>query len=236
MAPRRLFLPITVAAEAGRRRIHRIICSCCGFADDVSANTIGGARATEDLMNVWRRRGWEVGRAPSSDKCPVCITGERRRLTPANTPYATVEKAPMTVDKGTSENVVAMPVAAAPPRVMGREDRRLVFARLHEVYLDERRGYENGWTDARVAEDLGVPRAWVTEVRDENFGPIRDNEEVRAATAQMDAIAAEALALLERSRRLLDGADELRCDLDRIATALAEGKAVVDKLRKAVGR
>ncbi len=48
-----------------------------------------------------------------------------------------------------------------PPAELTRENRRIILAKLEEVYVDEKTGYSPGWTDAKLALDLGVPRAWV---------------------------------------------------------------------------
>lgn len=74
------------------------------------------------------------------------------------------------------------------PRSMTREDRRIIFEKLNDVYLDEARGYAPGNSDKSVAESLGCPRAWVAQIRDENFGAARDNEDVRDLLAKIDAL------------------------------------------------
>lgn len=81
--------------------------------------------------------------------------------------------------------VAEIPAAPTP------SDRRIIFAKLEEVYLDEVKGYSANWTDERVSKDLGVPRAWVAEVREINFGPVRDNEMTRDLIAKIDAVSAE---------------------------------------------
>lgn len=74
----------------------------------------------------------------------------------------------------------AMPeVVVEPPREATKEDNRLIFAKLNDVYLDEKTGYSAGWSDEKVASDLGVPRAWVSRMREEHFGTA-SNEEVVA--------------------------------------------------------
>jgi hypothetical protein len=54
-------------------------------------------------------------------------------------------------------------------RPMDKADRRIVFAKLNEVYGDDM--YLEDWIDQKVAEDLGVPVEWVAEVREGDFGP-----------------------------------------------------------------
>lgn len=75
-----------------------------------------------------------------------------------------------------------------PPKEMTREDRRIIFAQLNEIYIGEDKGYSAGWTDQRVATHLGVPRAWVASIRDENFGPLRENETSTALRGELDKL------------------------------------------------
>lgn len=63
-------------------------------------------------------------------------------------------------------------IKADTPRTMSRDDRRIIFGKLETCWSDAKKTYDDGWTDERVVKDLGVPRAWVSTVRDENFGPI----------------------------------------------------------------
>ena len=65
---------------------------------------------------------------------------------------------------------------AEPPPQMKPEDRRIVAEKIGDVYVDT--GYIAPWTDDLVARDLGVPRAWVAEVRDFMFGPANENPEL----------------------------------------------------------
>jgi hypothetical protein len=63
------------------------------------------------------------------------------------------------------------PPKADPPPVMEKEDRRIIFAEIDAHYLDEQKGYDTDWNDARDAKNLNVPLAWGREIRDDNFGP-----------------------------------------------------------------
>ncbi|WP_319520214.1 hypothetical protein [uncultured Martelella sp.] len=67
---------------------------------------------------------------------------------------------------------------AEPPPQMQREDRRIVADKIADVYDDT--GYIAPWTDELVAQDLGVPRAWIAEMRDFMFGPANENPELAA--------------------------------------------------------
>jgi len=62
-------------------------------------------------------------------------------------------------------------VPAAADRAMTRSDDQIIYLKLMDVYVDERSGYKDDWTDAKLATELGVPVDWVTLVRDRSFGP-----------------------------------------------------------------
>ncbi len=75
---------------------------------------------------------------------------------------------------GTTIDIAAnLPVRAEPPRLPSIDDRRIINIKLTECYADG--GYVSPWTDQRVADDLNVPRAWVSEVREFSFGPEGSN-------------------------------------------------------------
>lgn len=92
------------------------------------------------------------------------------------------------------------------PKQMTREDRRIIFEKLNEVYGDEKSGYLEDWTDKAVANHLGVPFAWVATIRDENFGPVGSNSKI-------DETVAKAIKLIEESKgiaaKLLSGVADL---------------------------
>lgn len=94
-----------------------------------------------------------------------------------------------------------MELRAAQPKQMGIDERRIVYEKIGDVYLDPKIGYSKGWSDKRVADDLGVPPAWVREVRDTLFGPEGSEElvEIRAQAIKLDA---EQAALAKEQARL----------------------------------
>lgn len=177
----------------------RILCSKCGVQDKVSAQRAN--LPIEAIAKIFSGRGWSVSaRNAAHHVCPKCQ--EKR-----------TKVAPMT----SSEKPIA--VELAPPREMSREDRRIVFAKLNDVYLDERAGYSNGWSDQRVADDLSIPRAWVKSIREENFGPDGASEEIRAMLEQAIGVIGEARKHQDEIARMKVAAESL---LKRAATLEAQ--------------
>lgn len=162
----------------------RIYCCECTASETIYANSAAAAQVGQLTTKKFRERGWEIGKNRKRDVCPACQAARRKaapqtKLVVVQTPVET----PM-------QNTIT-PLKAEPPREMTREDRRVILLKLNETYVDERTGYDKGWSDKRVAEDLGVPQAWVAKLRDENFGPENSNEEARQAVAQFDTLMVE---------------------------------------------
>lgn len=149
----------------------------------------------------FRNHGWLVGKSAKHDRCPTCSKVRRRNL-----------------------KVIDMEKPQADePRTMTREDRRIVFAKIDEVYLDDRSGYTPPWTDGAIARDLGVPRAWVAEVREALFGPAASNpdydeflEKAAPLIADMKNLFKGATKQLEEARKLASRFDELERTAKRI--------------------
>lgn len=133
-------------------------CSQCGHTEKISANNHSGSLPFEAAANRFRNNGWFISSKDGRDVCPKCLEKEKK--------------------KPKESNVVELAIKAEPPRQMTKEDRRLIFAKIDEVYLDESKGYSSGWSDKKVASDLGVPHAWVKTIREENFGTEGSNEEL----------------------------------------------------------
>lgn len=156
---------------------------------------VGRRKPPEAIEQYFRNHGWEVGKSPRGDVCPACAN-------PAKLPKETV----MT--------------AAAEPRAMSREDRRIIFAKVDELYLDDKSGYTPPWTDNAVARDLGVPRAWVATVRDELFGPEGSNAEFDDFIAKAAPIITDLKNLHKSVAAQLEEARKLSArveDLERVA-------------------
>lgn len=152
------------------------------------------------IERKFAQKGWTVGYDSKSDYCPSCTKtreSERRakRLKPIKVNEAAAESAVLPQQE-TPMN------GAEQPQPMSRSDRRIIHAKLEEVYLDEQIGYKTPWTDAAVARDLGshIPVAWVAEVRETSFGPAKDNEEIRDMLVRVTRAAADAKDVLEDAK------------------------------------
>ena len=183
---KRTFQRTTIQHQNSRMQFaYQMLCSKCGAVEKIP---FAGAVAPEFVSEKFRQKGWTVATHEGGDVCPKCAT--RRK--------------PRKAEAAETSNVVELAshaIVAEPPREMSREDRRIVFAKINEVYLDENKGYDPPWTDAKVAADLGVPRDWVRVVREENFG-------AEAGNSEIDDVLAEARKCLESAKDNLCASQE----------------------------
>lgn len=211
---RRVFAKVS-RPEHGRM-IDRFVmrCSECPAEETLGRQNFGPGVAAEQVPKKFAAKGWTVGTANdgSDDLCPACSGRHRER---PHLKLVSPTKEEQTMKQHTKQ---AGPVAAVaaitkpsaePPREMSRDDRRLIFAKLDEFYVDENTGYSAGWTDDKVATDLGVPRAWVAQIRDENFGP-GTNEEITKLLSEVN-----------ETVRLHEGVKSRLTELQRLESGLA---------------
>lgn len=161
-----------------------IRCSCCGITDARPVPRQSNTCDQSFADRIFRNKGWEVGRSRKEDVCPECVKQrqEARQSMRKAKELVIMPAQIIPINKKTEESQMQTNKAiSAEPRQMTRDDRRLIFGKIDEVYVDANEGYGKGWTDQKVATDLGIPVAWVRTIREENFGPEGLNPDLRAA-------------------------------------------------------
>lgn len=170
-----------------------------------------GAVSHTHAAQVFRNRGWIVGGGPRADRCPDCV---RKMHEPkVNGEHKTEQQIEQKIE----------PVAEAPKdRDISREERRIIFAKLNDVYADENTGYRKDWTDAKVATDLGVPVEWVAQVRDENFGPERNAAEVARLVHEAR----------NKGKEILDMREDIRNSMRQLEERMKSFDQLCDEFKK----
>ncbi|MCC2608372.1 hypothetical protein [Neorhizobium petrolearium] len=140
---------------------YRIECSSCAAVGFYPQKRIGIRRPLHSIAEHFRGMKWSVGSGARKDLCPECA----RRRKP--------KKEKVMADMTAAAKPQADNPRAEKPREMTRDDRRIINDKLDEVYGKD--CYKSPWCDAMVAKDLGVPRDWVAQVRDQFFGPEGSN-------------------------------------------------------------
>jgi hypothetical protein len=132
--------------EVGRHTRHyRIVCSTCRTVGDSGAQAFGAETAAQVIPKKFRAMGWEVGKKPSQDMCPICVdvmkfernqkeqtmkTQTVKTQTPERHTVVTGIDTVRTVQVPQLQVVDNSPPRAEPPREMSRDDRRIIFAKI----------------------------------------------------------------------------------------------------------
>lgn len=176
------------ADEGPMRPAYYATCSECGTEEFIHSS---GNKALPFAVTQrkFEQKGWLIAKSREHDICPACLAKKRA------------------AQKAEKETAMAAEVKPVEPRQMSRDDRRVLFAKLEDVYVGD--GYIDGWTDKRVAEDLNVPRAWVEEVRSEFFGDVAVNPDIIDFLDKYDAIYEEVTKLRSQVMDVGNKVDEL---------------------------
>lgn len=154
---------------------------------------------TQDGYNLW---GWRT-----------------TNPTPANQDQA--EPAKMENEVGTVQPITNE------PRKPTRDENRRIMDTLEECYDAEKQRYKASFSDNALAARLDVPRAWVSVVREQFYGPETNEAEIedrRRKLALLDAGVEQATQALAKGTALLDVMAELEtlvADLKRIRKDVA---------------
>jgi hypothetical protein len=181
----------------------RVRCGYCPAELAVPINTsrsYGEDSEQSERMAIakFEQRGWKIGKTASQHRCPKCFIAIKSAAKHKGEEAMSNKVVPMT-STALASQTVELPRGE---RAMTRDERRIIIAKMQEIYLNETVGYAGDWTDDKVAEDMGVPRVWVSTIRDETFGPeLNENTYKFKGEAQM--ILAEMQAAYDRSHELL---------------------------------
>ncbi len=163
----RVFPEVPIAYGDKSTKAMQITCACCGGVAYFPHQTGMNRKPPIAAIQHFQNKGWVIGSNPRKDFCPLHASPSKR--------------------KGQKAMADTAATIADKPREMSREDRRIINDKLDEVYAKD--AYKSPWTDAAVAKDLGVPRDWVAQVREQFFGPAGSNplyDEFLKETAQME--------------------------------------------------
>lgn len=184
---------------------------------DVGGDNIGQRSAHDALPKIFGQRGWTVGTKARHDRCPThskkhaegrrALQEEVMAQKPA---VGFLERNLALKPAAKPETHIHVPV---PPNEMTKQDRRVIITKLEEVYVDENVGYADGWDDERVATDLGVPVAWVADVREPNFGPNK-SQQVAALLIEGRSIYEQVMAAAISANR---HAQDLRVSMESLS-------------------
>lgn len=204
-----------VKAPMGRFA-YDIRCSGCNATDHWSFGTV---LAAETVVAKARRNGWETGKRPV---CADCRSKAKERKD-----VGTMELKEAAA-KGAAAAVAASDAA--------KRAKRMVFMALEDYYDDGKRAYKPGWSDERIAKELGLSEATVANIRDENYGPAGEPPEIEKLRAEFAAWEADRRKAIASVRELANAANQNAANIEAHLNASVEAfNARLDRLALANG-
>ena len=233
------------------RTIARFSCSECTSKLDIRLRP--GKNPAEAVMKTAQKRGWDYKGRWTRWFCPNCI--ETSAATHDVTPDADIPAAHPRVPSGHGPTAPAKKAKPGAIEPSGPQWHAVLTA--FEVVFDrEESRYLDGYTDAKVAQEIDVPVSIVKYIREQEFGELKVDpaiadilKSVDFLKEQVSALAAESLSqkkeIAELRERLDDAAlDELTklrreydaVDLPELAAQSKELKVQVNKDVPQLGR
>lgn len=231
MAVARQFVSAPLSVGGAMQRGYKLTCAACQYTGHKHVGTLrlgGSDKAIESrhIAQRFERDGWIVGKNDSGDRCPNCVAAEAAAR---NNKVRAEEKPAMATVANLPEKAPPAPKAEL-PRQATPDDRQVIYAKLQDCYAGKGKGYLQQWTDKRVAEDLGVPSAWVAEVREMFFGSERGNEHVEITREQAAATIKEIESLRTLWKSLHAEATEHAKKLTQVELRLGQLSTLVPNL------
>lgn len=185
-------LPVETAFNKATGKVERFQTIRCGQCSGEHRIPMTKERPlpVEMLARHARHAGWDINPSHMKHaKCPDCQPKRKEKMA--------ISKPPQPAQNGRSAEDVIGHLAAVPPREPTKEHKRLIWMAIDESYT-EGKGYAAGTTDQSIADGLKVPRAWVTKIREEYFGP-DFNEKI---LAELTVAKGQLADLLEVGKRI----------------------------------
>ena len=209
-----LFEPCTLQIDNKTRRAARAKCGYCPEEETIAINTVQGGGEDNDIVErivtqKFEHHGWKIGKTVKQHRCPKCFSAIK---------LANVRK-PYKVDA--MDNKVVS-INAEKPREMSREEKRIIFERLNMVYVSEKVGYSEDWSDEKVAADVKAPRAWVSAVREEMFGPDINEKSVTALNEAREVLT-ELSPVIQQLQKLIGKAEAIEKNLKQFVERAHHG-------------
>lgn len=180
------------------RGIARFVCSCGATHDEPLNN---GRLNPEAIAKRAAAAGWKAdAHKPTWAECPACQAKDRSGDKPGETKIMPTTDIRELAAKGTREPTHA---------------ERLKIRNMLDQYFDDAAGcWLEGYSDQKAGEEIGVPWALLTRIREAAYGPIRVDPELAALRGE--------------HKRLIDVADKMARDLAKLTTEINAAKARMD--------
>lgn len=171
------------------RLMARFVCDTCGahVQTPLVHNNAGGLSGTATVQRAIQGTGWTVNGARVS--CPRCVAATAARAK-GDRPDPKPEPRPQPAE--------VIPMTETKPREASPQERIKIRSILDKHFDDGAGQWLDGYSDQRAGEEIGVPWALVTRIREAAYGPIRVDPEIGAIRAELIQIGRDLATMTER--------------------------------------
>ena len=171
------------------RLMARFVCATCGahIQTPLVHNGAGGLSGTATVQRAMQGTGWQLNGARMC--CPRCVA--------ANTARAKGDR-PDPKPQAKPPPAEVPPMTDQQPREASPQERVKIRSILDKHFDDGAGQWLDGYSDQRAGEEIGVPWALVTRIREAAYGPIRVDPELAAVKTELIQIGRELTTLTER--------------------------------------
>lgn len=194
----------SVAYGDTKKRAQVVCCGYCKSTEEIFPK--GNLLPPEAVKGMAVNKGWKWVKT-GKHVCPKCIKKFKA----------------VSMSKTKSDDA---------PREMQPADKRNIFREIDANYDEKNQRYLDNATDQEISKKLGVPRKWVSDIREADFGPSGRNEEMeRVASAiglmahQAKMAADEALTAAEKAEKVKIECETLRKRLEALEGAVGPQRA-----------
>lgn len=192
----------TVAYGDGRQTAIVFACATCD-AEFVQRYP-SGRPSPEHAQKRAQKAGWlaYVDRT-GADYCPSCIAARRSRAH-GDKPESKQVEPLMENSVVTVTPIKHAPTQQTSAREPTQQERLRIRNKLDAQFDDAAGCYLDGWSDQRVGEELNIPWAIVTRIREAAYGPIRVDPELAALRAELVGLGTKIDALMKQQYGLVE--------------------------------
>ena len=186
--------PIELMSQPGAR-IARAQCRQCGGHDEWRITGI--VPPPDAIRRHFSTRGWWIKRKAI---CPQCSKPKEKSVKQNEITHVRNVAVP-----GSRVEVIAPEVIAVQRSDAAKKAKRLVYMALEDYYDDANRRYRGDHTDASVAKECDCAEDFVRSIREADFGPLAEPDEVAALRTELigahEALDAAALRVADIQKR-----------------------------------
>lgn len=183
-------------------------CRHCGLIEKVfhSANRM----PPEKISRVLKTRGWTIGNRANKHECPVHTSYHANDQAKELPMPANDAPPPRTISPMRAAPIPPPPVPApAVPTHDARAARREAWEWLNEGFDPEAGRFKPGINDATIAKETGLSEEAIAAIRDENFGPLKEPEEIAELRKELGELEADMQKALGEMTEIANGVSRM---------------------------